>query len=406
VKARILFLAQLLPYPPVCGGTIRSFNILKRLCSNYDVTLLTFTRRQEDERHAEFLRGICSEVRTVPMLRSGARNAEWALKSMVKGSSFIIDRDFVKQMQDEVDNTLADGHFDLIYIDHLQMFQYVKGKQAWPRLLDEHNLEWRIIQRVANIEHGPHKWFASREWPKLRAYELSACLECDAVSTVTEHDQMALQTEDSRLKHVSCVPIGVDTSKFRPVDMLPESKTVVSIATMSWPPNIDSMLHFASDIFPSIKRRVPDARLVIAGGKPPDSIKRLESDPFITVPGFVEDIHELARQSAVFVVPLRAGSGMRVKILNAMAMGLPVVSTGVGCEGIEVTHGQNVLLADTAEEFSRQVCDLLTDVEKRIALGAAARNFVVENYSWEVIYPKLDWLVESVLDRSRSKAPV
>lgn len=406
MKARILVLAQLLPYPPVCGGTIRSFNTLKRLCENHDVTLLTFSRRVEDEHHADFLRTLCSEVKTVPMLRSGGRNLQWALKSMVKGSSFIVDRDFVQEMQDVVDEALSSGHFDLIYIDHLQMFQYVKGKDHCPKLLDEHNVEWRIIQRVANIEHGPLKWFASQEWPRLREYELAACRECDVVSTVTEHDRMVLEAEDPKLKNIRCVPIGVDASEFRPVDLSSESKSVVSIGTMSWPPNIDSMIHFVTDIFPLVKRAVPDARLVIAGGRPPETIKRFESDPAISVPGFVNDIHELARSSAAFIVPLRAGSGMRVKVLNAMAMGLPVVSTSVGCEGIEVTHGENVLLADTSDEFARDVAGLLIDVEKRRALGAAARKFVVENYSWEVIYPKLDWLIENVLDRSRSHAPV
>ncbi|MDO8589388.1 MAG: glycosyltransferase family 4 protein [Armatimonadota bacterium] len=407
MRAKILFLAQLLPYPPICGGTIRSFNILKRLCANHDVTLLAFSRCPEDVENARYLRRYCVDAKTVPMARSGLLNARWAAQSLLGRSSFIIGRDHVSEMREEVNRTLAAEAFDLIYVDHLQMFQYVKGLEGQPRLLDEHNLEWRIIQRIATVKpHGPHKWFAALEWRKLRKYELAACAECDAVATVTEHDKSSLEAENPRLRNVACVPIGVDPAEFRAVDPEPESTTILSVATMSWPPNVDSIQHFCSDIYPLVKERVPEARLVIAGKRPPASIQRLEADPSISVPGFVNDIHEVARNSAVFIVPLRSGSGMRVKILNAMAMGLPVVSTSVGCEGIEVTHGKNALLADTAEEFARSVAQLLEDREKRFEIGAAGRKFVVENYSWEVIYPRLDWLVDSLIDRSRSQAAV
>ncbi|MDO8682419.1 MAG: glycosyltransferase family 4 protein [Armatimonadota bacterium] len=399
MKPRILFLAQLLPYPPVCGGTIRSFNILKRLCENYDVTLLSFTRRPDDLHNVDVLKNYCSDVRTTPITRSTTANAKWALRSLLLGSSFIIDRDYVPEMQTMVDNVIIDKPFDLVYVDHLQMSQYVKGAIGVPKVLDEHNVEWRIIQRIAQVSPpGPAKWFASIEWPKLRKHELIACREHDAVSVVTEHDLVTLCAENPSLDNINCVPIGVDTDEFKAVSLDPASKTILSVATMSWPPNIDAMLYFCSDIYPMVKRLVPGVRLVIAGANPPEAVTRLQSDPSISVPGFVKDIHGLASKSAVFIVPLRSGSGMRVKILNAMAMGLPVVSTSVGCEGIGAAHEKNVLLADNPLEFAEHTSRLLLDCNKRIDLGASGREFVIENYAWKVIYPRLDSMIGRLIE--------
>jgi len=405
VRARILFLAQLLPYPPVCGGTLRSFYTLKRLCAAHDVTLLTFERKPADKRHAELLRGHCSEVIAVPMKRSRLANARWAAWSLARRSCFMIDRDFTREMQNAVGAVLSERRFDLTYVDHLQMSQYVRGKRPGARVLDEHNVEWRIIQRIAETERrGLRKLFASVEWPKLREYELSVCEQYDAVSTVTEQDRATLLTENPRIGKVDCVPTGVDPHAFRPVASAPGSKTILSVATMSWPPNEDAVLYFCSEIYPLVKRRVPEARLVLAGSRPAGAVKRLEADPSISVPGFVEDIHELASKCAVFIVPLRCGSGIRVKILNAMAMGLPVVSTTVGCEGIDVTDGENILIGDEPEVFASQVARLLEDPAERLRLGYTGREFIMRSHAWDVILPKFDALIESALSRAKAYA--
>ena len=400
MRARILFLAQLLPYPPVCGGTIRSYNTLKRLCASHDVTLLTFARKPEDRGHAQFLERICSEVWTVPMRRSPSANCRWAARSLARRSSFIIDRDFTPKMQNAVDAILRERWLDLIYVDHLQMSQYVRGKRACVRVLDEHNVEWRIIRRIAETERrGLWKLFASIEWPKLRDYELAVCEEFDAVCTVSEGDKTTLLSENRRIVNVTSIPIGVDAKEFHPVALDPDSKTILSVATMSWPPNEDAALYFCSQVYPLVKKRVPEARLILAGSSPTPAVRRLKADPSISVPGFVEDIHKLAGGAAVFIVPLRCGSGMRVKILNAMAMGLPVVSTSVGREGIEATHGRNILVADDPDTFAWHVARLLRNPEERVRLGAAGRELALQKYSWDVILPRLDAVIDGTLRR-------
>jgi glycosyltransferase involved in cell wall biosynthesis len=166
---------------------------------------------------------------------------------------------------------------------------------------------------------------------------------------------------------------------------------------MSWPPNIDASLYFVREVYPLIKSREPQARLVLAGSRPPASVTSLpERDPSIEVPGFVDDMHSLAAEAAVFIVPLRSGSGMRVKILNAMAMGLPVVSTSVGCEGIPAVDGRDALIADTAQDLAQAVTSLLASPNLRFRIAANGRKFVEENFDWQAIFPRLDETLEEL----------
>ncbi|MBI2843216.1 MAG: glycosyltransferase [Armatimonadetes bacterium] len=405
---KILFLTQLFPYPPVCGGTIRSYNLLRHLGACHDVTLVSFVRKEPTKEEMEAISFLCSEIRTVTIRRSAAANLKFAALSLLSGRPFIILRDRVPAMQSIVDDLAQTGEFDLVYVDHLQMAQYVTGLDSCPKILDEHNVEWKIIERVGENERlSPKGLFALVESRKLRKWELEACESFDCVLTVTENDRRTLAEWNKNIKNIHCVPIGVDFDSFRKVDLRPVSRDIVSIATMSWPPNIDSILYFAREIYPLIKSRVDGVRLVVAGSNPPDEIRRLsKTDGSIEVTGFVEDIYQVANRAAAFIVPLRSGSGLRVKILNAMAMGLPIVSTSVGCEGIGAEDGRHLLVTDGAREFADAVVRLITDFDLRRRLGENGMEFAVRNYSWDSIYRKLDQALEMVGEHREGKRRV
>jgi len=401
---KILFLTQLFPYPPVCGGTIRSYNILRHLAARHDVTLVSFVRKPLSEEQVRAGLELCRDMRTVPIRRSAAANVRFAAASLASRRPFIVARDFVPAMQRTVGELAESGRFDLAYVDHLQMAQYLMSWRACPKVLDEHNVEWKVIQRIAARERTPIKrLFAEIEWRKLRRWEARACRSFDLVFTVTENDLRTLAADCPDLSSFVCIPIGVDFERFPSVKLDPDSKDIVSIATMSWPPNIDSILYFASRVYPKIKERVDGVRLVIVGSSPPEAIRRLgKADESIEVAGFVPDLRVVASRTAAFIVPLRSGSGLRVKILNAMAMGLPIVSTSVGCEGIGAEPGRHLLVADGAAEFAEAVVRLLADYDLRRRLARGGSSFVRANYGWNTICSRLDAALDRLLQSARS----
>jgi polysaccharide biosynthesis protein PslH len=389
---KILFLTQLFPHPPVCGGTIRSFNMLRHLGARHDVTLVSFVRGETPEASAEALRSICREVHTVPIHRSSLANIRFALGSLLGKKPFIVARDYVPEMRRKVDDLLNNGHFDLIYVDHLQMAQYVSGWDGCPKILDEHNVEWKIIERIGNSEPlSPKRLYAAIEWRKLRRWELATCERFDRVLTVTKTDRDTLRSANHRLSKITCIPIGVDFEAFPKVELREDARDIVSIGTMSWPPNIDAAVFFAEKIYPAIKMHVDRVRYIVAGSNPTDAVRRLSlNDSSIEVTGYLDDLTPVASQAAVFVTPLRSGSGLRVKILNAMAMGLPVVSTSVGCEGIGAKPGRDLIVADSEHQFADAVVELMSDFRMRRQIAENGREFVHANYSWESIYDRLD----------------
>ncbi|HPP74155.1 MAG TPA: glycosyltransferase family 4 protein [Armatimonadota bacterium] len=401
---RILFLTQIFPYPPICGGTIRSYNILRHLGKHHHVTLVSFVRENPTQEQLDTLSELCRDIVTIPIKRSMAANLKFAALSLFSGKPFIVARDYVPDMQETVDELLQTGRFDLVYVDHLQMAQYTAGWGRCPKILDEHNVEYKIIERIAKSEGlSPKGLFAQIEWRKLRRWELGTCGKFDMVFTVTDNDKQTFSTENPELQNLVCIPIGVDFSSFSQVELDPDARDIVSIGTMSWPPNIDSILYFANEIYPLVNTKVDGVRLIVAGSNPPDEIKLLsERDNSIEVTGFVEDIRTVASRAAVFIVPLRSGSGLRVKILNALSMGLPVVSTSVGCEGIGTEAGRHLLVADTPDDFAEAVIRILSNHKLRVELGQEGREFVLANYSWDSIYKRIDAALDSLVPDKQS----
>ena len=393
---KILFITQLCPYPPTSGSAIKSYNILKHLGLKHEVDLLTFIRSEGEIPLLSHLAQYCRHVDYCMIKRSKGLNLANAVKSLLASKSFIITRDSHPGMRAKVHDRLKDKP-DLIYADHLQMFQFVPYPSPCPVLLDDHNAEWRIIERFFSSSDTPlmQRLFASLEWRKLRSYELDSSGKADIVLTVTSQDRDVLVSNGVPPEKVVPLPVGVDTDHIRPVLLPKNSNRVLALGTMSWPPNADAIAYFVKSIYPLIKSKKPDARFTIVGANPPREISVLsERDMSIEVTGYVDNIRTAVEDTGVFVVPLRIGSGMRVKILDAMALGLPVVTTSIGCEGISINPGEHVLVADTPEEFADSVIHLLRNYNERLRLGSAGRNLVESLYSWPSILHRLDQVLD------------
>lgn len=392
-RPRLLFLAHLLPFPLDGGAKIKSYHTLRALASVYDVTLVAFIRSEKENLHLKELRPYCvGGVQTVVIKRSKVKNILDAATSLLTRRSFIVSRDRVGEMRKIVRERLEKQRFNAVHVDHLQMAQYVLPRKTGARIvLDHHNIESTIIKRLS--ETSPSRWvrmYANWEWPKLERYEVDVCKQCDHIITVTEEDASILRAYAPGEMRVTAVPIGVDGEHYYPVDRDPESQTLLSIGTMFWQPNVEAIMWFYDTVWPLIKQQVPEARLNIVGNRPPMKIQGLaQADSYISVTGYVEDDRAPAPDCAAFIVPLLAGSGMRVKILNALSMELPIVSTRVGAEGIGVTDGQDILIANTPDKFAAQCVKLLRDPALRDKLGKAGRELVEKYYSWRAVERRL-----------------
>lgn len=387
---RVLFLAHLFPLPLDSGGKIKSFYTLRALASRHDVHLLAYVRTEQERSLVPQLQQTCSQVTTVPLARGKAAMPRDLALSLIGGRSFIVARDFRRTMQEAVESAIAEFKPDVIHIDHLQMAQFVDFSGGYRTVLDHHNVESMIIKRISETSDGRlMRLYGRIEWPKLQRYELEVCRRSDLVLTVSEEDRNTLVGLDPALENVECVPIGVDTERYARVERKAGSRNVLSIGTMHWPPNVDSALYFHREILPLVKVEEPDCTFTIAGQRPVAAVRGLASDPAVRVLDHFDDERQIAADCGVFVVPLRSGSGVRVKILNALAMGLPVVSTSIGAEGIDVVSGEHLLIADNPEEFARAVVTLLRERDLADRLGENGRELVSSQYSWERVGGRL-----------------
>jgi polysaccharide biosynthesis protein PslH len=389
MKPKILYLAHLLPWPLSGGAQIKSYHTLQALSEHYDITMLALIRREDERAHLETLAPLCvGGMTTFHLPRGGVKNklrdVWYALKALITQQSFLIIRDYQANLWQKMHETEFLSDFAAIHVDHLQMMPFVPENIKIPVVLDQHNAEFLIPKRLSETVTNPlMRWYAGGEWRRLQRFEATACERATVTLVVSEEDR-ALLAPLAPKASIVVYPIGVDTAFFAPQERVAEPNTILSIGTMYWPPNVDAMVYFCGEILPLIREKYPKITVNIVGPKPVASIVQLGvADPNIHVTGFVDDVREFAKTCGVFIVPLRSGSGMRVKILTALAMGLPVVSTTVGAEGIEVVDGTHVLLADTPRDFADAVLSLLENPDRADALGRAGCALMHTKYSWK-----------------------
>lgn len=281
--------------------------------------------------------------------------------------------------------------FDLMQIDTVALSNYARLAPSLPKLLVHQNVESQLLYRRSRYVGNPlAKAYLTLQARKLRRFERTAAGLVQCQTTVSDGDRKTLLNICPG-SDIAVVPNGVDPEYFRSTDDPVEPKTLIYVGGMTWFPNYDAMRYFFDDIWPLIRKEVLDVRVVHAGQHTTDEFLRMaETDPALRFPGFVDDIRPDISRAAVYVVPLRVGGGTRLKILDAMAMGKAIVSTSIGCEGIEVTDGHDILIADTPEQFAARVIELIRKPQMRATLSENARQTVINKYAWKVIVPILE----------------
>ncbi|MBN2145982.1 MAG: glycosyltransferase [Anaerolineales bacterium] len=394
---RILFLAQLLPYPLDSGVKFRTYYTLRYLASRHEVTLLCFARADNTPEQVGHLEGYCSRVQTILMRRSKVRDVRYLVESMLFGRSFIIIRDTVHEMQAAVEaavrQALMEGRpFDAIHCDQLWMAQYALSVQGIRKVIDQHNAVYLIPKRMAQHTRNPLKrLFLEYESRKLARYEAASCQKFDHILTVTDVDRDLLERLlPASHPPITSLPICLDPSDTAQVQVIDKPATILHLGTMYWPPNVDGVLWFAKDVFPLVQIQVPQAQFCVVGKNPPAAVRALGQQPGVRIAGYVEDPLPYLQESAALIVPVRAGGGMRVKIIDGWLRGIPMVSTTIGAEGIEVRAGENILIADDVVAFADAVTRLIQDRALAQSLALNGRRWAEEQYDWRKIYPALD----------------
>lgn len=414
---KILFLTPQLPYPPNKGTAIRNFNIIKNLAARHELWLLSFAdnplRRGNEkgangdlEHHLGVLRQLCHHVETVPTPRRGG----WQrlATALFSPTPDLVLRLSSADFEEKLARLLSAERFDVVQIEGLEMARL--WHNAWPRarlqgrpwlVLDEHNAEYVLQRRAYQIDMGrPTRWigavYSFLQWVKLRRYERRICGYMDVVLAVSERDRQQLLRLNPSAR-IEVVANGVDVGYFDELDFgdaaLGEA-SVVFTGTMDFRPNVDGVTWFAQAIWPRILRAVPEARFYVVGRNPKPEVLGLERIPGVVVTGAVRDIRPFFKSAVLSIVPVRMGGGSRLKILEAMAAKVPILSTTMGAEGIDITPGVDIAIADEPEDFAREAVSLLRDPQRRAALAARGRALVAARYDWPAVVPALDALYQ------------
>ncbi len=389
---RVLLLTQVLPFPPDSGPKVKTYHVLKYLAQHHQLTLVSFVRDTDKPEYVRHLETLCERVITVPIKRAPLRDLYFLCKSLLTGQPWMMLRDERPEMRTALSELAATTQFDVVHADQLNMAQYALPFVSSRKVLDLHNALWVLYQRMAATLplHNPMKYLLLRDWRLLKTYEGNMCRVFDAVTAVSDEDKQSLIAAGARTD-IQVIPIAIDTDKQAFIHRHPAAPHIVHVGTMYWPANIDGIRWFLDQIYPLIKEQVPNVHCTLIGARPPQDIKDHEqTDPSLKVTGYVDDPLPYLQDSSMMIVPLRAGGGMRVKILNAFAQGLPMVSTTVGCEGIDVTHDHDILISDSPEDFARQAVRLLTDEALNDRLTLQGRRTAEEKYDYRRACAPLD----------------
>ncbi len=358
------------------------------------MTLVAFVRSTDETISARRLVECGVRVVTVPLIRSRARDILHFLESLIRRQPFLVLRDYSKAMDKTIRSLVRGSRYDVMHIDQITMAQYAEiGRAQGARiLLDEHNVVSDVVWRLALNRSWSRLPVAYEAW-KLRQFERRSCNDADLVLTVTTRDTEFLINELACSTRIVTVPIGIDCERDGKTTRRPVGRTVITVGTLYYPPNAEGVEWFVRSVYPRVKRVLPDVRFMAVGARPPRRLRALTSaDSSIELPGLLDEaeLERLLNASAVMVVPVLAGGGMRVKILHAFASGIPVVSTTVGCEGIAVTPGKELLVADSPQRFAEAVIELLGNADQALQMADMARTLVEEKYDWAIVCDRVE----------------
>jgi polysaccharide biosynthesis protein PslH len=386
---KILWLNAGLLLPLDKGGKLRTWHLMRHLARRHEITFLSFAEPGQTEPHRRGMAEVCKHLVTIPRSETEKGTMRFyadAGRYLVDPVPYAVAKYRSDRYRARVGDLLRRGRFDTVVCDFLPPLVNMPETLPCPSILFTHNVEADIWRRHAETAGNPiARHLMEQQWRRMLRFERGAIERFDLVLAVSEADGGTFQRlyPGALRSPVHVVQTGVDTQFFTPAaDRTARRAHLVFTGSMDWLPNEDGMLYFVREILPLVRRAEPDATLSIIGRAPTPAVRRLAEDAGIDVTGRVDDVRPHVAAGSVYVVPLRIGGGTRLKIFEAMSMAKAVVSTTVGAEGLPVTDGDDILIADEPEAFAAAIVRLIQDAPARQRIESAARRLVVERYDW------------------------
>ncbi len=405
---RILWLKTELLHPVDKGGRIRTYQMLREIAREHHITYLTLDDGEAAPDALEQATAYAHDVVTIPFhppKKSGAAFYSALAMNVLSSLPYAVARYQSTAMAAEIQRRAP--HADLLVCDFLTPAINMRSDLAVPTVLFQHNVEAMIWERHAAVSKSVvRRKYMTEQWRRMAAFEQAACHRFDHVIAVSPQDADVMRTQYGALR-VSDVPTGVDTEFFTPADVeMRRPLELVFTGSMDWMPNDDAMLWFLDAIFPLVRAELPEVTVTIVGRSPSAQLQaQARNAPGVEVTGRVPDVRPYLERASVFLVPIRIGGGTRLKIFEAMAMGLPVLSTTVGAEGLPLSDGSDVLLRDDARAYAAELVSLLRDDVRRRAIAEAGQRLVRERYGWVGVAQAFMAQCAQVVARAHDVAP-
>jgi len=403
-RYRILWIKTGPLHPLDTGGKLRTYYLLRELASRHDVTFLALNDQNGFPGREGTTGEYCHRFIEVPWKEPQNRGAQLYLNllgNLFSSLPYAVQKYRSARMRTEIGKAAASC--DLIICDFLIPAVNLNMDLKIPKLLFQHNVESTIWERRCRLQESLYgRLYFRVQWKRMLRFERAACSLFDGVVTVSPNDTKKLR-EGMRLTNVlGDVPAGVDTDYFRPQPELRRPGHIVFTGSMDWMPNEDAVFYFVREIYPRIKAIMPGVFFTVVGRRPSARLRALQgTDPSLRITGTVEDIRPYTASASVMVVPLRIGGGTRIKIFESMAMGVPVVSTAIGAEGLPVSDGGDILIADKPEDFARSTVSVLKNGWLAETISSNALRLVRTRHSWEAVSRVCESYIAEIAKRRR-----
>lgn len=400
---KILMLTPYLPYPLHSGGQIRTYNLLKKLAKDHEVTLYALIKDWSEQEGLEQLAPLCHSIRLFKRSQQPFTFNN-VIRTAFSSFPFLVVRNHVSGMTTAIQEELTNNTYDLIHAETFYMMPHIPETKV-PTLLVEQTIEYLGYESYAKKASILVKPFLKIDIGKLKRWEKYYWNHCDQLVVMSQEDKAFVAKHLTRTIPISVVENGVDSDWFAQVDRHePLTPTVLFVGTFRWLPNLEAVRILVQTIWPMVLRFIPAAHLAIVGAAPTTEVLSFaQNDPSITVSGNIPDIREAFATAHILAAPVWSGKGTRYKVLEALAAGTPVVATSTAVEGLAITNGTEAVVVDDTAHFANAIVELLQNSQRREQLRVAGRAFVKHQFDWNLIAGKLDSIYRRIGDSTHAK---